>query len=212
MLCDGDALLRRCGLAELSLERLVGLPRKVGVEFAELGRLRDKRLVRALGVVALHLDRLIEGFRTEEFLGRGGALLEHLLRVVRDLDRDRLQALGKGAERPQRRIHVVLTQLLHLVDPNHVKPFRQPRRLRVTSRVSSQSSRIGSDILRCTKKSRGLFALQYGSTVRGLTVSQSGSRRIFGCRPGGRPSAVWLENQKQEEAKKVGKTSENRPF
>jgi hypothetical protein len=62
------------------------------------------------------------------------------------------------------------------------------------------------------KKVKGLFAVQYGSPVRGLTVSQSDSHMIFGCRPGGRPSAVWLENQKQEEAKKVGKTSENRPF
>jgi hypothetical protein len=62
------------------------------------------------------------------------------------------------------------------------------------------------------KKVKGLFAVQYGSTIWGLTVSQSASHMVFACRPEGRPSAVWLENQKQEEAKKVGKTSENRPF
>src|SRR5262249_619235 len=131
---------------------------------------------------------------------------------VRDLDRDRLQALGERAERLQRRIHVVLTQLLHVVDPNHVQPFRQLRRLRVTFSCLQPVSRISSDILHCTKKSRVFFAVQYGSSIWGLTVSQSASHMVFGCRPGGRPSAVWLENQKQEEAKKVGKTSENRPF
>src|SRR5215475_11827041 len=119
-----DALLYRGDLPELALERLVGLPGEVGIKLAELGRLRHKALVGALGVVGLHLDRLFERLRANEFLGRGGALLEHLLGIVRDLVRDRLQSLRKRAKRLQRRIHVVLTQLLDLVDiPNHVLPL-----------------------------------------------------------------------------------------
>src|SRR5262245_62528737 len=52
-----DALLHRGDFPELALERLVGLPGEVGIKLAELGRLRHKALIRALGVVGLHLDR-----------------------------------------------------------------------------------------------------------------------------------------------------------
>jgi hypothetical protein len=55
-----DALLHRGNLAELALEGLIGLAGKVGVEFTELGRLRHKALIGALGIVALNLDRFFE--------------------------------------------------------------------------------------------------------------------------------------------------------
>src|SRR5262249_47482979 len=64
-------LLRRGDFPELALERLVGLPGEVGIKLAELGRFRHKALIRALGVVGLHLDRLFERLRADEFLGRG---------------------------------------------------------------------------------------------------------------------------------------------
>jgi len=109
-------LLDRRDLAELTLERLVGFLGERGVELAKLGCLGDKALIRALGVVALHLDRLFQRLRADELLARRRALLEHFLRVVRDLDRDRLHALRQHAERLHRRIHIVLAELLHLVD------------------------------------------------------------------------------------------------
>jgi hypothetical protein len=42
------------------------------------------------------------------------------------------------------------------------------------------------------KKVKAHFALQYGTTMGPLTVSQSAFLMLVGCRPGGRPSAVWL--------------------
>src|SRR5262249_69964 len=80
-----EALLHRRDFPELALERLISLPGEVGIKFAQLGRLRHEGLVRALGVVGLHLDRLFERLRANELLGGGGALLEHLLGEVRDL-------------------------------------------------------------------------------------------------------------------------------
>src|ERR1700730_12714414 len=103
----------------MALERLVGFLGEVGIKLAELGRLGDKALIGALDVIALHLERLLQRFRADELLGRGSALLEHLLRIVRDLDRDRLNALRERPERPHRRIHVVLAELLHFVDLDH---------------------------------------------------------------------------------------------
>src|SRR3954471_8608921 len=85
--------LRRDNLAELALERLVDFPREVRIELTKLGSFRDKALVRALDVVALHLNRLFERLRADELLGGGSAVLEHLLRVVRNFHRDRLHAL-----------------------------------------------------------------------------------------------------------------------
>src|SRR5438128_2124709 len=92
-------LFHRRDLAELALERLVRFLGESGVELAELGRLGDETLIRAFDVVALHLDRLLERLRADELLGRSGTLLEHLLRIVRHLDRDRLHALRERAER-----------------------------------------------------------------------------------------------------------------
>src|SRR5262249_20101662 len=174
----GDALLHRGDFPELALERLVGLPGEVGIKLAELGRLRHEALIGALGVVGLHLDRLFERLRANEFLGRGGALLEHLLGVIGDLDRDRLQALGKRAERLQRRIHIVLTELLDLVDiPDHVLP-PSPIACDFTLACLQQASRINAHILHCTKKSSLYFAVQYGSPLRGLTLLQSASPSV----------------------------------
>lgn len=48
------------GLAELIFERLIRFLGKIGVEISQSSRLRDKTLVGALGVVALHLDCLVE--------------------------------------------------------------------------------------------------------------------------------------------------------
>src|SRR5262249_8242568 len=53
-----DALFRRRDFPELALERLIGLPGEVGIKLAQLGRLRHEGLIRALGIVGLHLDRL----------------------------------------------------------------------------------------------------------------------------------------------------------
>src|SRR5947207_2958268 len=82
-------------LAELAFERLVSLARKIGIELAELGGLGDEAFIGALHVVALHLKGLLERLGADELLGRGGALLEDLFRVVRKLDRNRLRALGE---------------------------------------------------------------------------------------------------------------------
>ena len=63
----------------MGLERLVSLLGEVGIQLAEPARLRNEALVGGLGVVGLDLDRLVERLRPDEFLGRGGSLLEHLL-------------------------------------------------------------------------------------------------------------------------------------
>src|SRR6202790_5902052 len=71
-------------------DRLVGLLGEIGIEFADLGRLGDEAFVGGLGEVALHFDRLVEGLGTEQLLGRRRALLERLLGIIGDLDRDGL--------------------------------------------------------------------------------------------------------------------------
>src|SRR5215467_5750577 len=162
-----DALLHRGDFPELALERLVGLPGEVGIKLAELGRFRHKALIRALGVIGLHLDRLFERLRADEFLGRSGALLEYLLGVVGDLDRDRLQTLRKRAERLQRRIHVVLTELLDLVDiPDHVLPLpaASPIACDFPSHVSSQPA--GLMRIYCIAQKSQDFILQCNMVVR----------------------------------------------
>src|SRR5262249_36969255 len=85
------------------------------------------------------------------------------------------QALGKRAERLQRRIHIVLTELLDLVDiPDHVLPLpaASPIACDFTLACLQQASRINPHILHCTKKSSLYFAVQYGSPLRGLTLLQ----------------------------------------
>src|SRR6266508_2518224 len=82
------------GAAEIALEGLVGLLREIGIELADTGRARDEALIGGLGVVALDLDRLLERLDAEQLLHRGAALFEGLLRIVGDLDGDRLHALG----------------------------------------------------------------------------------------------------------------------
>src|SRR5262249_35447467 len=117
-------LLRGRSLGHVALERLVGLLREVRVEFTELGRLRDKALIGGLDVVALHFEGLVERLCTDELLSRCGAVFKDLLGVLGHLDGDRLKTLRPSAERLERRIHVVLTELLHVLDIlHHNVPF-----------------------------------------------------------------------------------------
>src|SRR2546423_15520114 len=51
-----QSLLRRGGLRDIGLERLVGLLGEIGVELAHLGRLRDKALVGRLRLVGPDLN------------------------------------------------------------------------------------------------------------------------------------------------------------
>src|SRR5262249_61764571 len=50
--------------------------------------------------------------------------------------------------------------------------------------VSSPSGWIDVNILHCTKKSRGFFAMQYQAGLRHLMVLQAASPRLVGCRGG----------------------------
>src|ERR1700687_4734724 len=59
-------LLARRGLRDISLERLIGLLGEIGIELADLGRLRDETLVGRLGVVGLDLNRLLDRLHAEE--------------------------------------------------------------------------------------------------------------------------------------------------
>src|ERR1700688_2799051 len=70
-------------------DRLIGLLGEVGIELADLGRLGDEAFVSGLEVVALHFDGLVEGLGAEQLLNRGRALLERLLGVIGDFNRDR---------------------------------------------------------------------------------------------------------------------------
>src|SRR5262249_30703183 len=54
--------------------------------------------------------------RAEQLLGRGSAFLEDLLRVVGHLDRDRLETLRPRPEGVHGGIHVVLPELLHILE------------------------------------------------------------------------------------------------
>src|SRR6266567_821618 len=159
MSAEARELLRRGHLAELRLERLVSLSGEVGVKLAELGRLRHEALIRASRIVALHLDRLFERLRADQFLGCSRGLLEHRLRVVREFDRDRLQALRERAQRSHRRVHVVFAELLNVIDilDHYISP-------------GSSSPPAGSTGIYCTaQKSQGsLFAMQYTSPIRNL--------------------------------------------
>src|SRR5262245_45695706 len=109
------ALLRR-RLGHGGLERLVGLLRHARIDLAELGRLRNEVLVSRLHVLALHLDRLVERLGTKQLLGRRGAVLKRLPGIVGHLDRNSLEALRQGTERRERRVHVVLSELLHVLE------------------------------------------------------------------------------------------------
>src|SRR5262249_38462621 len=103
-------------LGDTGLERPVGLLSKTGIKLAELGRPDDELLVGRLDIVALHLDRLIERLRAEQLLGRHGAVLEHLLTVVRHFNRDGLETLRQGPQRCHCGIHVILPELLHILE------------------------------------------------------------------------------------------------
>src|SRR5262249_7446769 len=60
----------------------------------------------------------------EQLLGRRRAVLERLLGVVRHLDRNRLEPLRQGTKRRERRVHVVLPELLHVLEVlDHGIPF-----------------------------------------------------------------------------------------
>src|SRR5436190_24277942 len=75
-------LLRRSGLRDVGLERLVGFLGEISVELAHLGGLRDKALVGRLRIVSLDLNRLLERLHTQQLLHDLAAVLEGLLRVV----------------------------------------------------------------------------------------------------------------------------------
>src|SRR5262249_49828252 len=112
----GSSPLLRRRLVDAGLERLVGLLRHARVELADLGRLRYELLVGRLEIVALHFDRVVNRLGAEQLLRRRRAVLECLAGVVGHLDRDRLEALRQRTERRQRRIHVVLAELLHVLE------------------------------------------------------------------------------------------------
>src|SRR6185312_14835530 len=89
---------------------------EIGIELAELGSLGDEALIGALGELGLHFDRLVERLDAEQLLHCRRGILERLLRIVRDFDGDRLRALGEGAERLQRRVHVLFADLLEVLE------------------------------------------------------------------------------------------------
>src|SRR5438067_6433582 len=91
---ERDALLHRCYFAELALEGLVSLLGEIGIKLAQLSGLGDEAFVGASEVVALHLEGLFQRFRADQLLSGRAALLEHFLRIVSDLDSNRLHALG----------------------------------------------------------------------------------------------------------------------
>src|SRR5215510_8229619 len=120
----GQRSLLRRRLGHGGLERLVGLLRHARIDLAELGRLRNEVLVSRLHVLALHLDRLVERLGTEQLLGRRGAVLKRFPGIVGHLDRNRLEALRQSTERRERRVHVVLSELLHVLEVlDHGIPF-----------------------------------------------------------------------------------------
>src|SRR5439155_10307984 len=120
----GRPALLRGRVLEMVLERLAGFLGEAGIEFAKLGALRQEAIVGALEVAGLHCDGGFERPCADELLGRRRAVLECLLGIVRDLGRNRLDALGEGAERLQRRLDIVPAELLHLFQrPNHWLPF-----------------------------------------------------------------------------------------
>src|SRR6476659_1774240 len=125
-------LLRRRDFRDEAFERLVGLLREVGVELAELGRLRDEAFVGALHVFALHLDRLLQRLGAEQLLERGAAVLEALLRVVGEFGRDRLPALRHGAELLHGDVHVVFSELLNVFE---ILEHRSPLAARIRPRL-----------------------------------------------------------------------------
>src|SRR6476659_3527815 len=77
-----QSLLRRSGLRDIGLERLVGFLGEIGIELADLGRLRDKALVGRLRIVGLDFNRLLERLHAQQLLHDLAAVLEGLLRIV----------------------------------------------------------------------------------------------------------------------------------
>src|SRR3954465_14577520 len=62
-----QSLLRRSGLRDISLERLVGLLGEIGVELAHLGGLRDKAFIRRLRIVGLDPIAFSKDFTPNSF-------------------------------------------------------------------------------------------------------------------------------------------------
>src|SRR4051794_23470227 len=127
MCCRGGELLCGRDLGEQAFVGLVGLLGEVGVEFTELGRLGDEALIARLDVVALHLDRLLQRLGAEELLQGRAAVFEALLRIVRELGRDRLPALRHAAELLHAGVDIVFAKLLDVLEIlEHESPLFGP--------------------------------------------------------------------------------------
>src|SRR5262249_41384574 len=64
-------------------------------------------------------DRFFERLGTEQTLQRSRPFLERLLRVIRHFGSDRLESLRSGAKAVQRRLDIVLPELLHVIERLH---------------------------------------------------------------------------------------------
>src|SRR4249919_3928236 len=110
-------------LCEQRLERLVGFLGEIGIELTDLRSLGHKPLIGGLGVLGLNLDRLVERLHAEKLLERGAAVLERLLRIVRNLDCNRLGAFRKRTQGFKGHVHIVFADLLEVVEIlDHVIP------------------------------------------------------------------------------------------
>jgi hypothetical protein len=103
-------------------------------------------------------------------------LLKQLLRIVRHLDGDRLHALRKRAKRFHRCIHIVLTELLHILDiADHVSA--SPGAVADTCHFPLMVlafSPARREYIALHKKVKPCFAVQYRPRGEAcLTVSQA---------------------------------------
>jgi hypothetical protein len=71
----------------------------------------------------LNLDRLVEGLHAKKLLERGGTVLERLLRIVRNLNCNRLGAFRQRTHGFQGHVHIVFADLLEVLEIlDHVIP------------------------------------------------------------------------------------------
>src|SRR5581483_3820840 len=127
------------------LDRLVGFLGELGIHAADLRHLMHVAVVGALGEAALDLDRLLERLGRQQLLEGGGALLEGALGVVGQLGGDGLPALVPLAEQLHSRVHVLLAELLKLIEVHrHGLHRRHGRRSWVWLRGLGDSAREAS--------------------------------------------------------------------
>ena len=158
------------GAGEDAFERLVGFLGEIGVQLTELGRFGDEAFVCRLGVLGLHFDRLVQRLDAEQLLEGGRTVLESLLRVVGELDRDRLAALRDRAEGLQGRFDVLFADRLQVFEIlHHVSSLFPGCPSGSPSMVPATPVRM--KIVHCTIKSRIILQCENYKKIRGIQVS-----------------------------------------